>query len=59
MYFIGMIFGFPLWGFLADTRGRRFVLIIDLIVDCIVSVIGSLSVDIYMLLVMRFLTGFL
>ncbi|XP_052131892.1 synaptic vesicle glycoprotein 2C-like isoform X1 [Frankliniella occidentalis] len=58
MAFIGMLFGSHLWGFLADTTGRRSVITLTLFVDVVLAVLAALVPSYWMFLVLRFLAGF-
>ncbi|XP_034248336.1 synaptic vesicle glycoprotein 2B-like isoform X2 [Thrips palmi] len=58
MAFIGMLFGSHLWGFLADTTGRRSVVLLTLFVDTAIAVLAALVPVYWMFLVLRFLAGF-
>ncbi|KAK3909439.1 Synaptic vesicle glycoprotein 2B [Frankliniella fusca] len=58
MAFIGMLFGSHLWGFLADTTGRRSVVCITLFVDVVIAVLSAIVPSYWIFLVLRFLAGF-
>lgn len=55
----GIICSSHLWGFLADTKGRRRVIKPTLIMAFLTSAISSLVQDFYLLSTLRFLNGFL
>lgn len=59
--YIATTFGFAfssfIWGFLADTWGRRKVLQTELTISFLLSIISSFSVINWMLMVTRFLIG--
>lgn len=57
--FVGLILSAHLWGFLSDTWGRQKVLRSSLGLTILVSIISSFSVNFWMLIIFRFLTGFL
>lgn len=57
--FMGTICSSHLWGFLADTRGRRRIVIPTLFVSFVLDVCASFASDFYTLATFRFLTGFL
>lgn len=57
--FMGTICSAHLWGFLADTRGRRCIVIPTLLVSFVLDVCASFAGDFYTLATFRFLTGFL
>lgn len=54
-----MLFGSHLWGFLADTTGRRSVVMLTLFVDTVIAILAALVPVYWMFLVLRFLAGFL
>lgn len=57
--FIGIIVSSHLWGFLADTRGRKVVISWSLLVGFVLTVISSFTQSYWLLVVLRFLNGFL
>nr|CAD7614532.1 unnamed protein product [Timema genevievae] len=57
--YAGVILSSPLWGFLADTQGRKKILIISLVCDGIIGVLSSLAPNYSTLLAFRFFNGFL
>lgn len=57
--FSGVVLSAHFWGFLADTWGRRKVLLLCTFLACLFSIVSSLSVNTWMLIVTRFLTGLL
>lgn len=57
--FIGMICSSHLWGFLADTKGRRRVIQITLFMAFVVSLASSFVQNFYLFVTLRFLSGFL
>lgn len=57
--FFGIICSSHLWGFLADTKGRRTVIQPTLFVAVCLSIICSFLQSIYALIALRFLNGFL
>lgn len=58
MSFAGIILSYHLWGFLADTRGRRKILIISMLISFFFTVLSSFSISFWMLAVLRFCNGF-
>ncbi|GLH07199.1 Uncharacterized protein GBIM_12715 [Gryllus bimaculatus] len=56
--YVGMLFGSHLWGFLADTRGRRMVLMLTLLMDCVCTLVAAFAHAVWLLLVARFFNGF-
>lgn len=57
--YIGIIFSSHLWGFLADTKGRRSVIFPTLFVSSLVSIASSFVQNFYQFAILRFLSGFL
>lgn len=57
--FVGIILSSHLWGFLADTKGRKTVIVPTLFVAFVISLISSFAKSFWFLLLMRFLNGFL
>ncbi|XP_044727471.1 organic cation/carnitine transporter 7-like [Chrysoperla carnea] len=47
------------WGYLGDTRGRRSTMIVPTFFSVIVSIIASMAVDFYWMVVLRFISGLL
>ncbi|XP_063703610.1 synaptic vesicle glycoprotein 2B-like [Culicoides brevitarsis] len=56
--FAGIISSSHLWGFLADTKGRRKIIFPALFITSVCSVLSSLSNNFYMLVILRYLCGF-
>nr|CAD7434807.1 unnamed protein product [Timema monikensis] len=54
----GMVASSHLWGYLADTRGRRKVLIATLLLDFLCAIVGSFAHTFWLFVVFRFLNGF-
>ncbi|XP_055911439.1 synaptic vesicle glycoprotein 2B-like [Eupeodes corollae] len=57
--FLGIITSSHLWGFLADTNGRRKVIAPTLLAGYFVSVVSSFSPNFVTLAILRYLNGFL
>lgn len=57
--YFGIICSSHLWGYLADTKGRRRVIQPTLIATCLVTVAASFVHNFYLLTMLRFFTGFL
>ncbi|KAI4457435.1 synaptic vesicle glycoprotein 2 [Holotrichia oblita] len=55
--FLGMISGALIWGFLADTLGRKKILITGYLLDSICEIIAALSQSYQMLITTKFFTG--
>ncbi len=55
--YIGIICSAHMWGVLADTTGRRRIMIRALLADVVVSVAASLAPNFATLVVFRFLNG--
>lgn len=56
--YAGIISSAHLWGFLADTKGRRAVIMPTVLISSIVSIVSSFSHRFWLLVVLRFLNGF-
>lgn len=56
---IGVIMSSLLWGYLADTKGRRRVILPTLFLSFVFSAFSSLATNFQVLVVLRFFTGFL
>ncbi|XP_055304610.1 synaptic vesicle glycoprotein 2B-like [Sitodiplosis mosellana] len=56
--FVGIICSSHLWGFLADTKGRRCVIQPTLFVAFLLSVTSSFVQNFYLFVALRFLNGF-
>lgn len=57
--FIGMICSSHLWGYLADTKGRRFVILPSLLITFALAIGSSFTKHFYVFAILRFLNGFL
>lgn len=57
--FAGIISSSHLWGFLADTTGRRNIIRPTLLVGFALTVISSFSTNFWTLVILRYLNGFL
>jgi MFS transporter, VNT family, synaptic vesicle glycoprotein 2 len=57
--FVGMIASSHLWGFLADTRGRKAVIVPTLFIAFGITIVSSFAKSFLFLVLMRFLNGFL
>ncbi|CAB3380145.1 Hypothetical predicted protein [Cloeon dipterum] len=55
---VGMIFGSYVWGSMADTQGRKKVLVISLTMDFIAGLLSSLAPNFITFLICRFFNGF-
>jgi len=56
--FAGMLIGSYIWGCLADTKGRKIVLIATLLMDGIVGIVSSFVQYFWVFLIFRFFNGF-
>lgn len=56
---IGIIVSSHLWGFLADTKGRKSVIVPSLVLSFLASFLSSLATNFGMLVICRFFSGFL
>jgi MFS transporter, VNT family, synaptic vesicle glycoprotein 2 len=57
--FVGIIVSSHLWGFLADTRGRKAVIVPTLFIAFGITIVSSFVKSFRVLVVLRFLNGFL
>lgn len=57
--FIGLILSSHLWGFLADTRGRKTIIVPTLFIAFGITIVSSFTKSFWLLVVLRFLNGFL
>lgn len=57
--FAGIIVSSHLWGFLADTRGRKAVIVPTLFIAFLLTVISSVTKSFWLMVVLRFLNGVL
>lgn len=55
--FLGMMVGGYVWGYLADQRGRKKVLVISLTVNGVFGAIASLAPWFWLFLLLRFISG--
>ncbi|XP_065085909.1 synaptic vesicle glycoprotein 2B-like [Ochlerotatus camptorhynchus] len=55
--FLGVIVSSHLWGFLADTRGRRKVIVPTLLLTFVMTVISSFMTNFWLITFFRFLAG--
>ncbi|XP_066591986.1 synaptic vesicle glycoprotein 2B-like [Prorops nasuta] len=55
---LGMVIGSYIWGCLADTKGRKIVLIATLLMDGIVGILSSFVQYFWVFLIFRFFNGF-
>lgn len=57
--FVGMIVSSHLWGFLADTRGRKTVMVPTLFIAFAITIVSSFATSFWFMVLLRFLNGFL
>lgn len=57
--FVGMIVSSHLWGFLADTKGRKTVMVPTLFIAFAITIVSSFATSFWFMVLMRFLNGFL
>ncbi|KAI8120333.1 Synaptic vesicle glycoprotein 2B [Lucilia cuprina] len=55
--YVGMIISSHLWGFLADTKGRRRVIRPTLIIGFVVTLFSSFATNFWIMLFLRFVNG--
>jgi len=56
--YVGIISSAHLWGFLADTKGRKKVMVPALLMSFVFTVISSTAKSFWVLVLFRFLNGF-
>ncbi|KAJ9595017.1 hypothetical protein L9F63_013683, partial [Diploptera punctata] len=56
--YLGMIASSHFWGFVADTRGRKYSLVRSLLLDGICALLSSFSHSYWLFLIFRFFNGF-
>lgn len=54
---LGMMIGGYLWGYLADQRGRRKVLVVSLAINGLFGGLASLAPWFWLFLLLRFISG--
>lgn len=57
--FVGIICSSHMWGFLADTKGRRIIIQPTLAIAFVMSLLSTLTSNFYLFTALRFLNGFL
>lgn len=57
--FLGVVSSSHLWGFLADTRGRRIVLLLSMGSSFFFTLVSSIVPDAWIFIGFRYLNGFL
>lgn len=55
---LGMVIGSYFWGCLADTKGRKVVLIAALLLDGVCGLVSSFAQQFWLFLLLRFFNGF-
>lgn len=55
--FLGMMIGGYVWGYLADQRGRRKVMVVSLAVNGVFGGLASLAPWFWLFLLLRFISG--
>lgn len=55
--YLGVMFASNFWGFMADTWGRRKVIRTTLLIAFVLSLISSISLNSWMLVIARFASG--
>lgn len=59
MNFQGMVSSALMWGFIADSFGRKPVVFYGYLADGILNVLSGLSQNFYVLIVFKFICGFM
>lgn len=57
--FLGVVSSSHLWGFLADTRGRRNILLISMVLGFLTSLFSSIAPNAWLFILIRYFNGFL
>lgn len=57
--YLGVFTTSHLWGFIADTKGRRKVILISLLMSFLFSLLSSISPNAWIFILMRYLNGIL
>ncbi|PBC31175.1 Synaptic vesicle glycoprotein 2C [Apis cerana cerana] len=57
--YVGMVCSGPLWGYIADVKGRRTVFLFGYLADGICNILSGLSQNFWTLLFFKFLSGFI
>lgn len=57
--FLGVVASSHFWGFVADTKGRKIVLLTSLIVSAAITFVESLIITTWIFILLRFFNGFL
>lgn len=57
--YFGILVSSHLWGYLADTKGRRCIIQPTLLIASLIAIISSFAQNFYLLTILRFLNGFL
>lgn len=57
--FLGVVASSQIWGYLADTKGRKEVVYRTLIISAMFSLMGSLVTNAWVFIFLRFCNGFL
>jgi MFS transporter, VNT family, synaptic vesicle glycoprotein 2 len=57
--FLGIVVSSHFWGYVADTKGRRKVILYTVLASNFCTLIASFALNYEMLIVARFFTGFL
>ena len=56
---VGLLLGSHFWGFLADIKGRKRVLVFTLMMSFFLSVCSSFANTFWLMMVLRLINGFL
>lgn len=57
--FLGVVASSHVWGYIADTRGRKKVVLLSLTISAAISLIGSFITITWLYILLRFFNGFL
>ena len=57
--FLGVVSSSHLWGYIADTKGRKHIIIYTLIISSFLTVVSSFAQSFLSFIALRYLSGFL
>lgn len=57
-FFLGMLMGSFIWGYVADSRGRKFTLVVSMMIDGLFNLLSSVAQVYPMFILCRLLSGF-
>lgn len=57
--FLGVVLGSHIWGFFADTRGRKNVVLVSMGISFLITLISSIVPQNWLFILLRFMNGLL